>query len=137
MFGLVIQRLDDAIAMADGDDVPSIVDTSIKKKKRKHEDGVSKTERMIAFELKRTSNLLTAYNLMQMHKRLEDLEEKILSQEDVLETLEAEEASVGMIRRQRARIMRTDDAITEHRQALEAYKASHGGVDDEEEDDEM
>lgn len=51
MFGLVIQRLDDAIAMADGDDVPSIVNTH--KKKRKHdEDGVSKTERKIAFELK-------------------------------------------------------------------------------------
>lgn len=27
MFGLVIQHLDDAIAMADGDDVPSIVNT--------------------------------------------------------------------------------------------------------------
>lgn len=52
----------------------------------------------------------------------------------MLETLEAQEASVGMIKRQRARIMQTDDAITEHRQALAAYKASHGDTDDEEGD---
>ena len=57
-----------------------------------------------------------------------------MSQEDVLETLEAEEASIRMIKRQKACIMKTDEAIMEHKQALEAYKASYGGMDDEEGD---